>query len=143
MLISMILNIIKMEIWKSGKLLDNEVTRFSKQKYRHPFKFEFQIGHKIFAIYLYKNIVSYLKFRLNFPSYVLNGCAGNVTVEVVARVKKAHARTEWLEHSRGCKKGDLCETHTAESVCLRPSDKSHLLWKPYNLRQPLESRVVL
>lgn len=89
MLISVILNIIKMEIWKSGKLLDNEVTRFSKQEYRRPFKFEFKIGHKIFEIYLYKNIVSYLKFRFNFTSYVMNGCAGNDMVEVVARVKKA------------------------------------------------------
>lgn len=47
MLISMILNIIKVEIWKNRKLLDNEVTRFSKQKYRGPFKFEFQIRHSI------------------------------------------------------------------------------------------------
>lgn len=34
MLISMILNIIRMEILKSGKLPDNEVAKFSKQKYK-------------------------------------------------------------------------------------------------------------
>lgn len=85
----MILNIIKMEIWKSGKLLDNEVSRFSKQKYKRPFKFELQIGHKIFEIYLYENVVSYLKFRFNLTSYVMNGCAGDVMAKVMARVKRA------------------------------------------------------
>lgn len=34
MLISMILNIIKMEIWKGGKIPDNEVARFSIERYR-------------------------------------------------------------------------------------------------------------
>lgn len=41
----------------------------------------YRIGHKIFEIYLYENVVSYLKFRFNLTSYVMSGCAGDVKSE--------------------------------------------------------------
>lgn len=114
MLISMILNIIKMEIWKTGKLLDNEVTRFSKQKYRHAFKFEFQIGHKIFEIYLYKNIVSYLKFRLNFTSCLINGCAGKVMVGVMQKKRRPMLAQNGWSVPTNARMG-ICMKHTLQN----------------------------
>lgn len=85
----------------------------SKQKYSRPFKFEFQIGHKIFEIYLYKN-VSNLKFRFNLTSYVVSGCAGDVMVKVMARVKKALCTHQMAGEYCRCRNGDYVK-HTLQN----------------------------
>lgn len=73
MLISMILNIIRMEILKSGKLLGNEVAKFSKQKYKRSVSIWISDGTQYLGhTYTKKLFIAYLKFRFNWTSCIIS-----------------------------------------------------------------------
>ena len=68
----MILNEIRMEIGKRGKLPDSEVK--SQQVQIHSFPFEFWTGHVVFAwTYTKKLFIAYLKFRFKWASCIFSG----------------------------------------------------------------------
>lgn len=52
MLISMILNIIRMEIWKGGNCWIMRLLDLANRNAGCPCKFEFQMGHTIFGTFL-------------------------------------------------------------------------------------------